>query len=317
MDIFWYRKGAVQQVHHTHLKNNLHKIFHEHDKVWVDMPSFGKEEEELLRVFFNIHPLTIEDIAKSTNRPKIEEFDTYIYIVLYGLNEHGHFSQMNFLIGQDYIVTICKHKLDAFEALKKSTEEIRELLARDTEFVMYYIVDQEVNKYYPLMDHFDETISKIEDRVITDTGTAVVKEIFNLKHQLITLKHHIGPQKEIIYQLSKKGNKFIRPSCTDYFRDVYDHVVHAIDNIDNYREILNGTLEVHLSVTSNHLNDIIKYLTVFSTIFMPLTFIASIYGMNFENMPELGWKYGYFVILGIMAIVGFSLFNYFKKRRWV
>jgi magnesium transporter len=317
MDIFWYKKGTVQQVHHGHLKNNLHKIFREHDKVWVDMPSFGADEEELLKTFFGIHPLTIEDCAKSISRPKIEEFDTYLYVALYGINEQGHFTTLNFLVGEDYLITIQRHHIAGYEALKRDSHRLTELLARDTEFVMHHLVDVEVDKYYPILDKMDEAISGLESRVMKDTTPALVREIFNLKHQLISLKHHIGPQKDILFTLTRKGNKFMMPSSTDYFRDVYDHIVHAIDSIDNYREILNGTLDVHLSVMSNHMNDIIKVLTVVSTIFMPLTLIASIYGMNFRYLPELEWHYGYFVTIAFMGLIAAMMWAYFRRKDWV
>lgn len=317
MDIFWYKKGSVQQIHHTHLKNNLHAIFREKDKIWVDMPTFGKEEEELLRVYFNIHPLTIEDCSKASNRPKIEEFDTYLYIVLYGIDDHGHFSQLNFIIGENYVITVQKHPMASYESLKRDSGKLGELLGRDTEFVMHHLVDIEVDKYFPILEHVDQRIESLEQRVMVEHGSAVVKEIFQLRHQLLTLKHHIGPQKEIIFTLSRKGNKFMMPSSTDYFRDVYDHTVRALDDIENYREILTGLLDVNLSVTSNHLNDVIKVLTVFSTIFMPLTLIASIYGMNFDVMPELHWNWGYLMVLIVMAVVSLYMYFIFKKRKWV
>jgi magnesium transporter len=317
MDVFWYQKGNVQRIHHTHLKNNLHKIFKEHDKVWIDMPSFGKDEEELLRVFFNIHPLTIEACEKAGGRPKLEEHDTYVYIVLYGLDANGHFVQLNYIIGEDYLITIQKHTMASYELLKHDEKKLSDLLAKDTEFVMHNLIDAEVDKYYPILEKFDDQIEKMEARVMHDTNSAFVREVFNVRHQIIILKHHLGPQKEVLFQLSHKGIKYMMNSSTDYFRDVYDHAARALDEIENYREILNGILDVHLSVTSNHLNDIIKVLTVFSTIFMPLTLIASIYGMNFVHMPELQWKYGYLLVLVVMVIIGLWMYVFFRKKKWV
>ncbi len=316
MDIFWNKKGTLQKVHHSHLRNSLPQIFREHDKVWVDMPRFGKDEEELLRVYFNIHPLTIEDCSKVSSRPKIEEFDTYLYVVLYGLDVQGHFTQLNFIIGQDYLITVQHRQIASYEALKRDDGKIQALLGRDTEFVMHYLMDIEIDKYFPILEHIDDQMEKLEERVTHETGNGPVHEIFHLKHQLLTLKHHIAPQKEILFALSRKGNKFMMPASTDYFRDIYDHTVRALDDIENYREILNGILDVHFSVTSNHLNDVIKVLTVFSTIFLPLTLIASIYGMNFEHMPELTWKYGYFIILGVMLLIAIIMWLFFKKRHW-
>ena len=317
MDVFWYKKGSVQQIHHAHLKNNLHKIFREHDKVWVDMHTFGPEEHEMLKTFFGIHPLTIEDCEKGISRPKIEEFDTYLYVALYGIDEHGHFTTLNFLIGEDYLITVQKHRMQHFEALKRDTNRLVELLSRDTEFVMHHLVDVEVDKYYPIIDSIDETITKLENKVMNDTTAGFTREVFNIKHQLITLKHHIGPQKDILFTLTRKGNKFMMASSTDYFRDVYDHVEHAIDALDNYREILNGTLDVHLSVVSNHMNDVIKVLTAVTVIFMPLTLIASIYGMNFDIMPELRWPNGYFIALSFMGLISAIMYVYFKRKKWL
>lgn len=317
MDIFWYKKGSVEQIHHAHLKNNLHKILKEHDKIWVDMPNFGVEDEELLKTFFGIHPLTIEDCSRALSRPKLEEFDTYLYVGLYGIDEQGHFSSLNFLIGEDYLITIQKHKVGGYEALKRDTQKLTELLGKDTEFVMHHLVDAEVDKYYPIVDSVDESITRLESRVMTDTSAGFTREVFNIKHQLITLKHHFGPQKDILFLLTRKGLKYMMPSSADYFRDVYDHAEHAIDSIDNYREILNGALDVHLSVISNHMNDIIKVLTAVSIIFMPLTLIASIYGMNFDFMPELQWPNGYFMALCFMTLIGAIFYVYFKRKKWL
>jgi magnesium transporter len=317
MDVFWYRKGQLQKVHHTHIKNNLHTIFREHDKMWIDMGHLSAEDEEMLRVFFNIHPLTIEDCAKGHGRPKIEEFPNYIYVVLYGLNEQGEFVQRNFIIGEDYLITVQHDKPKGYEDLKTDTTRLAELLTHDTEFVMHHLIDMEVDKYYPVLEKFDVVIERLETKALQDTGNAFTKEIFTLKHQLLAFRHHLGPQREVLYQLSHAPTKFFMASSKDYFRDVYDHVVHALDSIDNYREMLNGALEVHLSVTSNRMNEVMKVLTVISTIFLPLTLIASIYGMNFDRMPELHWYSGYFLVLSMMAVLAVSMYWFFKRKEWV
>lgn len=317
MDIFWYKAGSVQRLHHAQLKNNLHKILAEHDKLWIDIPELNKEEEELLRVFFNIHPLTIEDCAKTTSRPKMEVFESYVYIVLYGLDDSGHFKQLNFLLGNDYIITVQSKRLPSYESLKRDIAKLTSLLRRDTEFVMHHVIDAETDKYFPIIDKLDTRIEKLEERAMSEATKEPAREIFALKHQLLTLKHHLSPQKEIIFELSRKGNKYIMPSCAEYFRDVYDHIEHAMDDIENYREILNSTLDVHLSVLSNHMNDVIKVLTAISAILIPPTLIASIYGMNFRFMPELEWRYGYFVVLAFMTVLAAWMWHYFKRKQWI
>ena len=176
---------------------------------------------------------------------------------------------------------------------------------------------QTTAKIAVLIPCFDEEITNLEDRIMIDHRDDVVKRIFTIKHQVITLRHHLAPMDSVLEQLSRKGVKFVMPSCADHFRDVYHQLLGVLETIDNFREILNGLLQVHFNIASNRLNDIIKVLTVISVIFMPLTLIASIYGMNFTYLPELQWKYGYFLTLGIMILITAGLLVFFRNRKWI
>jgi magnesium transporter len=317
MEAFWYRKGSLERVAQHTLTTNLQSVLHSGERLWIDIADPTAQDYDFLRRQLHVHPRTLETIKRGTSRPQLEEYETYLFVALYGLDEHGHFTQLSFLLGERFLVTIHKRRVHSFELLKRDKALVTALLARDTEFVMHALIETEALKYTPILERFDAQISSLDERVTVDRSSSLVKEIFHLKHQLITLKHHLAPQKEVLYNLSRRGVKFIMPSASDLFRDVSMHIVSAVDSIDNYREILNGTLDVHLSVTSNHLNDIIKVLTVFSTIFLPLTLVASIYGMNFVHMPELSWKYGYFLVLGVMGVISVFMLGIFRRLRWV
>jgi magnesium transporter len=316
MDVFWYKKGQLEHVHERHLEMQKRSST-PHEKVWVDVSAFSVKDLAYLQKVFGISPRTIESIQRGTSRPNIEEYDTYLSVTTYGLDEHVKFIELHFLTGKDFIITIHKRPVHSFELLKQNADMTKQLLARDTEFIMHYLMSAEVDKYATVLERFDKDVTTFEERVLHDRSSKLVRDLFELRHHLVTFKHHIAPQKDLLYVLSRPGAKFIIPSCADLFRDLQLRVVYATDSIDNYRDILNGTLEVHLSVTSNHLNDIIKVLTVVSTVFMPLTLIASIYGMNFTNMPELTWQYGYFFALAFMTIIGVGMVLMFKRLRWV
>ena len=316
MDVFWYRKGELEHVHERHLEQQKRSNT-PNEKVWVDVSNFAPQDLTYLQKVFGINPRTIQLIQRGASRPNIEEHENYISVTTYGLDEHMKFIELQFLTGKDFIITLHKRPVHSFELLKQNESMTKQLLARDTEFIMQYLMSTEVDKYASVLERFDRDVTTFEERVLHDRSSKLVREIFELRHHLVTFKHHIGPQKDVLYILSRPGAKFVMPSCADLFRDLHLRVVYVTDSIDNYRDILNGTLEVHLSVTSNHLNDIIKVLTVVSTVFMPLTLIASIYGMNFTNMPELTWRYGYFFALAFMTIIGVGMVFMFKRLRWV
>jgi len=317
MDVFLYHKGQLEHVHAEHLETRSKQLTAPGEKVWIDVSDFSAKDLAYLQKAFGIRARTIEEIRRAATRPTVEEHDTYLSVATYGLDEHGHFIQLHFLVGKRFLITAHKHRVHTFELLKRDTKTTKELLKRDTEFIMHYLMSAEIDKYANAIETFDGKVSALEERVLHERSSRLVRDIFELRHHLVTFKHHIAPQKDVFYILARPGAKYIMPSCAELFRDLHMRVVHATDSIDNYRDILNGTLEVHLSVTSNHLNDIIKVLTVFSTVFMPLTLIASIYGMNFMNMPELTWKHGYFFTLGIMAVIGAGMVLVFKRLKWV
>lgn len=316
MDVFWYKKGQLEHVHERHLETQK-RTNTPHEKVWIDASEFSVKDLAYLQKIFGINPRTVEQIQRGTSRPNIEEYEDYLSVTTYGLDEHVKFIQLHFLIGKDFIITIHQRPVHSFELLKRDTALTKQLLARDTEFIMQYLMSVETDKYGNVLERFDKEVTRLEEHVLHDRSSKLVRDIFELRHHLVTFKHHISPQKDILYMLSRPGAKFIMAACADLFRDLHLRVVYAADSIDNYRDILNGTLEVHLSVTSNHLNDIIKVLTVVSTVFMPLTLIASIYGMNFNNMPELTWEFGYFFALGFMATIGLGMVWVFKRLKWV
>jgi len=317
MDTFCYRKGSIERLTEHVLANTLHRITHDREKLWIDIPDPTAHELEFLKTYFSIHPRTLESIRHGASRPIVEEFDSYLYVVLYGLDEHGHFVQLSFLLGENYLITIHKRHIHSFELLKRDIPLIASLLSRDTEFIMHALVLEEVSKHGPILERFDEEISSLEERIMTDHRDDIVKRIFTIKHQVITLRHHLSPMDSVLEQLSRKGVKFVMPSCADHFRDVYHQLLGILETIDNYREILNGLLQVHFNIASNRLNDIIKILTVISVIFMPLTLIASIYGMNFSNMPELQWTNGYFLTLASMMAITVLLLAFFRNRKWI
>lgn len=290
--------------------------------IWVDLDEAEREEIQELGERFGFHPLAIEDCINARQRPKVEAYDDYLFIVLRDpdletIRRDEPARELDFFLGRNFLVTIHQQPLEciamAAARLEKGPER---LLGRGPDALAHLIIDLLVDKQMVVFDELDDEITELEDRAITEPDEQVLQEIAELRKVLLHFQRLLGPQREAIRILLTEGQPFIGRERQAYFRDIYDHMLWINDLIVVYRELVSGARDMYLSALSNRLNAIMKTLTIIATIFIPLTFITGVYGMNFQYMPELSWRWGYYGVLGVMAAVAMGMIAYFKRKRW-
>ena len=272
---------------------------------------------------FGLHRLVMEDIMNTDQRPKMEDYGEYLYIVLKmlssGKNDEIVTEQVSLILGANYVLSFQEGiEGDVFpqirEHLRSGKGRIRKMGA---DYLAYALLDAIVDNYFVILEKSGDKIESIETELIGNPAQETVQRIYQLKREMIFLHNAVWPLREVVSALSKHESSLIKGSTAPYLRDVYDHVIHIIDSVDIYREMLSSMLDMYLSSVSNRLNEVMKVLTAISLIFMPLTFIVGVYGMNFKHMPELEWRYGYFITLLAMLGIGIGMFSYFKRKKWL
>lgn len=284
---------------------------------------------ESLGIHFNIHPLVLEDILHTTQRPKIEDFEDYIYVVLRmfyydGItNELDNDSeiiseQVSLVLGRNFVISFQEAGGDTFDPvrmrIKNSKGRIREM---GTDYLAYSLIDSIVDNYFVILEKLGERIELLEDELLDNPTPDTLEELHVLRNEMIFLRKSAWPLREVSNNLLRGESPLLTKSTQIYIKDVYDHTIQVIDTIETYRDMLSGMLDIYLSSISNRMNEVMKVLTIIATIFIPLTFLAGVYGMNFKYMPELSWKWGYPLVWCIMASVGISMYFYFRKKKWL
>ena len=286
--------------------------------LWLHFDTPTEDELDFLKENFAIHHLTIEDIVNQNQRPKIEPFENYVYLAIHPLRREARWeiepSELDLLLGRGWIVSVHYGPLPGLIDNSQLHERIPAALGRGADFLLYTLVDLVVDSYFPVMDDVEDEIDSLEDRLLLRAHPGDMNRLLSLKRSIVHIRRAVTPQREVLNQLTRHDFPFVRPENLVYFRDVYDHLIRIVEELDSLRDILSSVLEIHLASTSNQLNATMKRLTAYGTIFVVITAIAGIYGMNFKFMPELEWRYGYFVVLGGMAAISLGLYFYFKKR---
>lgn len=293
-------------------------------KLWINVDGLDRIEViEKLGNCFNIHPLTLEDILNSGQRPKMEDYDSYIYTVLKMMlldteKEEIVIDQVSIIIGPNYILSFQEREGDVFDLLRERLKNPASRLRKSgVDYLAYGLIDAIIDNYFLILEHFGEKIEDLEDELVRDPDPDTLKIIQKYRRDMILLRKSVWPLRELINSLQKAESELISETTQIYLRDIYDHTIQVIDSIEAFRDILASMVDVYLSSVSNRMNDIMKVLTIIATIFIPLTFIAGVYGMNFEYMPELRWHWGYPVVMLSMTLLGVIMFFYFKKKRWI
>jgi len=286
--------------------------------LWFHFDAPSEEELRFLQEKFKIHYLTIEDVVQQNQRPKIEPFEDYIYIAIHPLRRDEAWeiepSELDLLLGHHWIVSVHHGPLPGLIENSHVHERIAAALAHGGDFLLYTLIDLVVDSYFPILDAIEDEVEALEERLLAQARPADMNRLLAFKRSLVYVRRAVGPQREVFNQLTRHDSTFIRAENLVYFRDVYDHLIRITEELDSLRDILSSTLEVHLSSISNQLNVTMKRLTAWGTIFVVITAIAGIYGMNFKFMPELEWRYGYFAVLAAMFLISAALYVYFKKK---
>jgi magnesium transporter len=291
---------------------------------WINVD--GLQEVEIIEKLgncFEIHPLVLEDILNTDQRPKIEDYENYIFIILKMLyveekTHEIHSEQVSLILGNNFVISFQETIGDVFdsvrERIRKGKGRIRKM---ESDYLAYSLIDSIVDNYFIILEKIGEKVEDLEKDVITNPTPDVLQQIYNLKREMIYLRKSVWPLREVINGLLREESKLINKKTYVYLKDLYDHTIQTIDTIETFRDMISGMLDVYMSSVSNKMNEVMKVLTIFAAIFIPLTFIAGIYSMNFQNMPELSWQWGYFFIIALMAFVGATLLLYFKRKKWL
>ena len=291
---------------------------------WINIDGIHQIEIiEKLGNYFGLHPLLLEDILNTEQRPKMEDYGDYIFIVLkmFYLGEANNeieAEQVSLILGSNFVISFQERGRDVFEPVRNRIRNAKGRIRKaGADYLAYTLLDAIVDNYFIILESLGETMEETEEQLTTNPNPETLQLIHALKKEMIFLRKSIWPLREVISGLERCESSLIHESTGAYLRDVYDHTIQIIDTVESFRDMISGMLDIYLSSISNKMNEVMKVLTIFASIFIPLTFVAGVYGMNFSFMPELKWQWGYFGILGVMALVGISLVVYFKRRKWL
>ena len=294
------------------------------DISWIDIK--GVHNTQMISQIgehFQIHSLVLEDIMNTRQRPKIDFYDDYIFAVMKMISWNDkkksiETEQISLIIGHHYVLSFQEKEDDIFDPLR---ERIRKgkgrIRSMGSDYLAYAMLDVTVDNYFLVLEGIGEYMELLEEKVLQKPDKEILKEIYVLKRENLMLRKAVWPLREVNAQLERTESTIVKKKTRPFLRDLYDHTIQVIDTVETNRDMTSGLLELYLSTLSNKTNEVMKVLTIIATIFIPLTFIVGIYGMNFDNMPELHWPWAYFAVLGIMAIIALGMLWYFRRRKWL
>ncbi len=315
--------------HETIDTKEIAEHFAEWPVTWINVAGLGDETVVSdLATLFSLHKLAVEDVVHLGQRAKVEQYDDHLFIVVrlasLGPDDEIDTEQLSLFLGKNYVLSFLEKKWDCFDAvrdrIRKSRGHIRSLGA---DYLAYALIDSVIDSYFPILETFGERVEALEDEVSENPREDTIHDIHDIKRELISLRRAIWPLREALASLLREDSPNITSETRVYLRDCYDHVIELIDLLETYRELASGLIDVYLSSMSNKMNEVMKVLTVIATTFIPLTFIAGVYGMNFDpeaspfNMPELGWGFGYPAFWALIIIMGGALIFYFRRKKWL
>lgn len=321
LELITYNKEKYDKYVDLSAEDVLRKL--EPDRVnWINLDGLTDTAIiEKLQSHFCFHSLLVEDILNE-QRPKAEEYEEYLFVtlkMLYKINgPEIDYEQISFVLGKNYLLSFQEKEGDIFDPFR---ERIRldqgRVRKKQADYLLYRLLEIIVESYYNVLDNIGEQIEEIEAEIERDVSQRAFAKVQVLKKELIFLHKALYPLREAVNRIAKDESNFIKEENYRYFSDINDHVIHIIDLLDTYRDLAAGLTDFHINMQNQKLNEVIRMLTIISTIFIPLTFIVGVYGMNFEVFPELKWKYGYFIIWGVMISLAASMIWYFKRKKWI
>jgi len=291
---------------------------------WINIDGIHRIDiTEKLGRQFELHPLILEDILNTEQRPKFEDFEECIFVVLKMLSyneqkQRTYAEQVSLVLGHNFVISFQEKVGDVFDPIRDRIRNAKGRIRKmGADYLAYSLLDAVVDNYFVILEKLGEKVESMEEELLAKPTEKTLQQIHSLKREMIFLRKSVWPLRELINGLQKSESLLIKESTQVYLRDVYDHTIQIIDTIESLRDTVSGMLDIYLSSLSNRLNAVMKVLTIIATIFIPLTFIAGIYGMNFKYMPELEWRWGYGIVLLIMAVVAVSMLLYFRRKKWL
>jgi magnesium transporter len=292
---------------------------------WINVTGLHQVEVlEELNGCFKLHPLVLEDILNTDQRPKMEDYGDYLYIVLKALvlgkvrGEEVESEQISLILGANFVLSFQEKENPLFSPIRDRLRNNKGRLRKTgADYLVHAILDAIIDQYFVVLEKLGERVEFLEEEVVTNPRPATLQATHQLKREMIFLRKAVWPLREVIGSLSREESSLIKESTLVYLRDIYDHTIQVIDNIETFRDMLSGVMDIYLSSISNRMNEVMKVLTIIATIFIPLTFIVGLYGMNFKYMPELEWPWGYPLVLALMLAVAVFMLIYFRRKKWI
>jgi len=322
IQVFEYTEDDVRE--HEHVEADEVKRFLQSDtRIWIDVKGLG--DEKILRTIgeaLALHPLALEDIVNVPQRPKVEPYDQHLLIVTRMVslkaNQEINAEQVSILVGKNYVATFQERPGDLFDPIRTRLRQGKGPIRRlGCDYLAYALLDAVIDGYYPVLESYGEFLEALEDRIVQTPEPSVLMAVHDAKRDLLALRRGIWPQREAVNSLLRDDSPFVSDEVRVYLRDCYDHCVQIMDAVETYRELVGGLMDVYLSSVGNRQNEVMKVLTIMASIFIPLTFLAGIYGMNFQHMPELASKWGYPILLTVMLVTAAGMVLYFRVKGWI
>lgn len=315
-DIIYYDGSLHKELFSIEKLQELRKS---DTKLWVDVYEQKEDVLDALARVFQLHQLTVEDLKNLRTRIKTEDFDEYLFIILYGVKKTDGIDlvELDFVIGQNFLISNHTGKLDSYEELKKNEEKLVHLFSRGLDFLLHKLIDKEIDNYFPVLEYLDDEIETIEDSVIKKPSPELLGKIHKIKSEITHIKKITIPQRDKISFLAKEDHVFISSEARIYFRDIYDHAIRVADFVENYREAASNTLEIYLSSVSNNMSEVMKMLSIIATLILPLSFLTGLYGTNFAFLPGSESPYGFWTMVGMMLALAVLMLLFFKSKKWL
>lgn len=323
IDIIHYSKSSLHESHNVSVAQ-CHDYRKESGVLWVNVSAVHDIAliEELGKCF-DLHPLTLEDIVNTCQRPKTEEFSNYLFVVLKMITANSALNKVeienvSLILGENFVLSFLEDEGDVFDAVRERIRaENNRIRSMKADYLAYALIDSVIDNYFTTVEYLGEIIEDIDDEIFANPNPKDIQKVHKLKRDILILRKAVWPLREEIDVLTKRDSHLVTKETMIFLRDLYDHTIQVIEIVESFRDILSSIHDTYLSSISNRMNEVMKLLTIISTIFIPLTFIVGVYGMNFEYMPELKWHFGYYIIWGTMLTVSIFMIIYFKLKKWI
>jgi magnesium transporter len=291
---------------------------------WVNADGIHRVDIiEKMGKHFDLHPLLLEDIVNTGQRPKMDDYGDNLFIILKMIRydekaKAVDAEQVSLILGPSFVISFQEREGDVFDAVRDRIRTAKGRIRKmGADYLAYSLMDAIVDNYFSVLEGFGENFEVLEEELMTNPATETLQTIQHAKREILMLRKSVWPLREVISRMERGENPLVKKTTIPYLRDVYDHTIQVNDTIETYRDMLSGMLDIYLSSASNRMNEVMKVLTIIATIFIPLTFIAGVYGMNFKYMPELEWRWGYFAVWGVILVIAGIMALYFRRKKWI